>query len=344
MKSRVLRAIELAIGYILGTEWSEFSSLRHGPSTAVDWIGGYIRRCLPDLHGFAGEAHNRFSANSGTDLDSEANWAKALGRPIKNWLSHLRRDHFVCSLATYNEAEIKAMYPESDREWGWRSGHFEVSALALQSPWDANAGIELREEWWHSTENRHDHLPFEDYVAKVMRKCRSGVTLWLHQWLDYGFDVSYWWSTDAYGWHLCADLELVGELDIRRETFFSQEGLNFHDRILRRLDASDPPIFNRYGEVCPFTIALNLMSRLKVEPSHSSISYLAELLLGMQEDDGSWKAPAILRIPERHLVDWRNVKELKGPSTARCRRVPEDRGLLTTATVTQALRRYASAL
>jgi len=336
------RAAEKGEKYLLGEEWSEFSTLRHGPSTATDWVGGFIRRCLPDLPGVPTEVFSRFSASSSTDLDSEANWAKALGRPIKGWLSHLYRgNNTECSVATFNRAEIEAMYPGSSGKWGWRGGHFEVSALALLSPWDINAGAELQDEWWLSTEHRHDHMSFEDYVAKVLRKCRSGVAIWLHEWLNYGFDISYWWSTDAYGWHLCADLELVGELEIGREGFLCYERLNLHDRILERLEDSDPPMFNRYGEVCPFTMALNLMTLLRTEPGHSSIPYLAELLLGMQENNGSWLSPAILRIPEPNLVAHRDVEELKSSSTARCRRVAEDKGLLTTATVLQALKRYA---
>ncbi|MFH1711643.1 MAG: hypothetical protein ABH846_00195 [Patescibacteria group bacterium] len=301
MKKAIEAAVSLAYTYLLGTKWVEFSAMRHGPSTAADWVGGFIRRCLPDLPGFDGQINFRFSAKSSTDFDSEINWAKFTGEPTRGWYHHLdchgygHPNFSLVGLATFNYDEVKAMYPLPEKDThGWIKSQFEVTALALQCDWWKPPGI--------GSLNWYTNGAYS-YLAECF-KTRT--------------DTSYWWSTNAYGWHQVAELDLEQHFDLKCWLY-------------ERLQASDP-LSNRYGEICPFTMALSLMTALKVEPNHPSIQSLAELLLETQQADGSWRSPAILRIPKPNVVK----------PTLGCRRAAEDKGLLTTATITQALKRFAN--
>lgn len=324
MKKAIETAVSMAYAYLLGTEWVEFSTLRHGPSTAVDWIGGFIRRCLPDLPGFTGEAYNRFSAKSSDDLDSEANWAVALSRPLAGWRSHLagKDPNEIFGLSTYNLGEVHDMYPLTAKDArGWIQSHFEITATALQCNWGKSN--ELYTEWEDHGQFRWGGwfgmdkivIDFETFLAESSATNRNRVLKYLEASFVDNNDTCYWWSTDAYGWHQVAELDLG-------------QHFNLKCWLYKRLQVNDP-LSNRYGEICPFTMALNLMTALKVEPGHQSIQSLAELLLEMQQADGSWRSPAILRIPKPDVVK----------PTLECRRAAEDKGLLSTATVTQALKR-----
>lgn len=317
MKKTIEAAVSMAYAYLIGTEWVEFSTLRHGPSTAVDWIGGYIRRCLPDLPGMPIKVFNRFSAKSSNDLDSEANWALALGRPLLGWFHNLNNlpqnwheEHQ--GLSTYSPRDIQSMYqlPE-EGACGWLSTHFEVTALALQCKWKASPELHDKYILWE----HDDEENFPERDREFIDVLYNSANNWILDALRDGSDTSYWWSTDSYGWSLATQDHWAKLL------------------VVERLQDADP-LRNRYGEICPFTMALSLMTWLDVIPDHEIILPLAERLLEMQQSDGSWRAPAILRIPEPHVIR----------PTPDCRRALEDKGLLTTATAAQALKRYKNTI
>lgn len=318
--SQVERAICYGYSYLETQEGSEFSQLRHGPSDTFHWVGAYIARCVP-LSGQSVIAVKHFqllplpgviafSKNAPPDADSTANGTLAVFEVI-GLLRQSLVPVVVCYLlshqsnnggfSTYTYEEVNGIYPGISRGGasGWTSPQMDVTALVLRAL---------------------SRIIREGYMAEELTiPCRKAYQFLLEN-LETGMVNAYWWSTDLYLLHHLSELCFE----------WPEHTADLYIQLQRTLEKNPISWINRYGQECPFSSALGLMTLLRMQDASHQVGEVLDWLLKHQCDDGSWRAPPILRVPRPNVLS---------PSEYD-RHVPEDRGLLTTATVIQAIRLY----
>lgn len=318
--SRANEAIRCGYSYLNTQDWREFNQLRHGPSDALHWAGAYIARCMPSLgQSVIAAGHFQslplpgvvsFSENAPPDADSTANSTLAVFEA-----TGLQRQSLVpvaaCYLlshqgenggfSTYTHEEVRWIYPgiSPADAIGWTSPQMDVTALVLRTL---------------------GRIIMEGYMSEeLVTPCRRAYQFLLDN-LETGVANAYWWSTDLYLlYHLS---ELCSE--------WPEHTADLRAQIQRILEEIPARFSNRYGQECPFSGALGLMTLLRMQGADRQAEESVSCLLECQCDDGSWRAPPILRIPRPNVL----------LPSEQDRHVPEDKGLLTTATVTQALCRF----